>query len=437
MIVFYFIGWGLLMLFRFIISVDVKPGGLPLRVMDFVLQVYNAGNPVMALYQLRNQTVTTGTLGTLPFELLAKYSLFHGIVAILCLILAMIRLRRIYITQMYQGRIVKKPPKQLEFLYQPLWGKKKPGRHPQLGESDPLAWKERWFERHLRFSPLVQAVFVVGLAVLMTPGLIFAILSILAEIHGYNYAGYREAWSNYFRFLGAFLFALAMMGIAIRSAGSIGSEKDRQTWDTLLAAPLALRRIYWAKWRASLLTPRWFYLAWWVMMILAGSAFCIHPFSIPTAMLQAFFFACFAAALGLWCAAHSSTSLRAIIGTVLMLLLLTFVAAFVQFLTEDSMRQTYRPGRSYQRYHTQGFINAAPLIGIGFTLQSGFESGELWNDATLDEVNSQVGIVMWCGVCYGGLALLLYWRGYRTLARKCGRVDDAGQNTGRYFSQSL
>lgn len=433
MIVLYFVGWGLLVLFRFIIGVDVKSGGLPLRAMDFVLQVYNAGNPVIALYQMREQTRITGTLGTLPFELLAKYSLFHFGVAILCLALAMMRLRTVYIKQMYQGRIVKKPPEQLKFLYQPLWGKKKTGRHPQLDGRDPLAWKERWFERHLRFSPLVQALFTVGVGILITPGLIFAVISILAYSNGHSYAAYLEEWSRYFRFLGAFLFGLAMMGIAIRAAGSIGSEKDRQTWDTLLAAPLSLKAVYQAKWRASLMTPRWFYVTWLFMMMLAGITICIHPLSIPTAILQAIFFACFAASLGVWFAVRSSTGLRAIIGTILTLLVLTFAAVFLQVLTNDKFGiPTYRTSYDHPQ-QIYGFINAAPLIGVGFTLQSGFQVENIWSDHAFNEVDGHVALILCSGLIYGSLALLLYWQGYRTLARTCGRVD--GSQTSTQFSE--
>jgi hypothetical protein len=217
-----------------------------------------------------------------------------------------------------------------------------------------------------------------------------------------------------------------MMGIAIRSAGSIGSEKDRQTWDTLLAAPLSLKHVYQAKWWASLMTPRWFYFTWLFMMTLAGIAACIHPLSIPSAILQAITFACFGSSLGLWFAVRSSTGLRAIIGTVLTLLALTFVAVFVQVLADQYLGRQYRPGQRYNaRRQTPGFINAAPLIGIGFTLQSGFERDELWSRHTFEEVNGQVAVVLGCGLVYGGLALLLYWRGYKTLAHTSGRVDDS------------
>jgi hypothetical protein len=255
--------------------------------------------------------------------------------------------------------------------------------------------------------------------------LIFAVISILAYVKGHSYASYLEDWSRYFRFLGAFLFGLALMGIAIRAAGSIGSEKDRQTWDTLLAAPLSLKRVYRAKWWASVLTPRWFYFTWLFMMTLAGIAVCIHPLSIPTAILQAMFFACFAASLGLWFAVRSSTGLRAIIGTVLTLLVLTFVAVFVQTLTSDYFGpQTYRPGRRYNlHYQNYGFIHAAPLIGVGFTLESGFQAGELWTADTFEQINGQIGIVLWSGLVYGLAAWLLYRHGYQTLTRTCGRID--------------
>jgi hypothetical protein len=258
----------------------------------------------------------------------------------------------------------------------------------------------------------------------ITPGLIFAVISTLAYLNGHSYAAYLEDWSRYFRFLGAFLFGLAMMSMAIRAAGSIGSEKDRQTWETLLAAPLSLKRIYQAKWWASLMTPRWFYFTWLFMMTLAGIAACIHPLSIPAAILQATFFACFATSLGLWFAARSATGLRAIIGTVLTLLVLTFVMAFAQALADDIFgRPVFRPIRRYPPQPTNGFISAAPLIGIGFTLQSGFQIENVWSDDTFADVNSHVGTILWCGLIYGGLAWLLYWHGYKMLARTCGRVD--------------
>jgi hypothetical protein len=84
--------------------------------------------------------------------------------------------------------------------------------------------------------------------------------------------------------------------------------------------------------------------------------------------------------------------------------------------------QTYRTryGHPQQIY---GFINAAPLIGIGFTLQSGLQIENVWSDNAFHEVNGQVGAILWSGLIYGSFALFLYRHGYRTLARTCGRVD--------------
>lgn len=443
MMVLYFVGWALLFAFRGIMLADLPPTATPVVAMDKVLEVYNAGNPVVLLLQLRDHVTMTGSLGTKPFDLLGEYAIFHAVLSAICLLLAMVQLRRTYIRQLFVGRRKKIPSKRMAFLYKPVWGKGKSRRRPPVADRDPLSWKERWCERTIRFNPVIQAIFVVGMGLLLAPGVIGAVLAVIAMINGNGLIGGAEM-GPYYRFLGAFLFGLAMMGITIRAAGSIGTEKDRQTWDALLAAPLSLRAIYWSKWWASLMAPRWFYLTWIIMMTLAACTVTLHVLSIPAALVQAMMFAMFAASLGLWFAVRCQTGLRALIGSVLVLLTLSMITLYLhfQFAARPDIRlvasRSSRGGIIYERAPVEfEVITFAPLFGIGFTLQSGYSGNGFLNEKDLDYLDERVANVMGSAFLYGGLALILYWRGYRRLARSCGRVDSSGTQLARHSPPPL
>ena len=50
---------------------------------------------------------------------------------------------------------------------------------------------------------------------------------------------------------------LMLLSVAVRAAGSVSGERDRQTLDSLLTSPLEVTEILWGKWVGAILSPRW------------------------------------------------------------------------------------------------------------------------------------------------------------------------------------
>jgi ABC-type transport system involved in multi-copper enzyme maturation permease subunit len=145
---------------------------------------------------------------------LALATLAWGLIGVVCLGLAVWRLRPAYLRQL------------------DVAGRRKGGRapaRPAVGD-DALRWKEYEIEGLAifpRLRRLPRWLVEVGIA-LMTFGSSFTLGPVGAGL------------------LGLFIFSLVA---GIRSSGAISGERERQTWDLLLMSPLEPRDIVWGKFR--------------------------------------------------------------------------------------------------------------------------------------------------------------------------------------------
>src|SRR5439155_1104685 len=76
-----------------------------------------------------------------------------------------------------------------------------------------------------------------------------------------------------------------MLHVALHAAGSVSSERERQTMDSLLATPLRNRSILCAKWLGSICGPRrsWLFLGGiWAVGLFTGG---LHPLAIPCVVM--------------------------------------------------------------------------------------------------------------------------------------------------------
>lgn len=296
------------LLFSGILSLWCSFWGGPGGPIDWIV----AGNPFVALTKLSD----TGSSPTTPLDLLPdlvkEYAIFHGLVALVCLTGSALRLRGwrplagsgpVGTTgdpapvSRSRGPIAPLPPR------------------PAIGEA-PLFWKELHVDvavRWHRMSPLWQGV-----------GIVVAAGGFLALFWGMVLSA-RDGLLHEFTHLlargaGTPIACMMIVVVALRAAGSISNERDRQTLDTLLTIPVASRAIVFAKWAGSLLCVR---KAWWaigVLWVLAVVCRGMHPLAVPLCILAWAAFAAFGASLGVWFSLHCRTSLRAIFWTIVVLL---------------------------------------------------------------------------------------------------------------------
>src|SRR5262249_33236831 len=165
---------------------------------------------------------------------------------------------------------------------------------------------------------ILPSLWIVGLlcgTLLMIAQLVFFASSRDREILDYMTHGLTE----YIGYLATIVGCLAAVGAAIHSAGAFASERDRQTFDNLLATPLLNRDIVWDKWWGGFLSVR---KAWYCLIVIwAVGVFTrqIDPYSIPVLLFACPIYAAVGTSVGLWFSLVCRTTLRAMFWTVFVL----------------------------------------------------------------------------------------------------------------------
>ena len=269
-----------------------------------VLEAFNFGNIFIMLPKV-SQAARAGTLATEVPILLRSYGLFHGIAFAACTILAVLRLRRVALKQMY-GKARKSSVRTSLF-----------GR-PTVG-NQPMLWKEFFVEGGFRFNILAVVILVLLLIGTLLPGLIIVFNWLIDPEHGGGpmWRNMREEMNLYVRFAGAGVAFLLLLGVAVRASTSISSERDRQTFDALLTTPIDSSTMLWSKWLGSVLSFR---LGWaWLGLIYAMGLLTggLNLFAIPMLLASWVVFASVFAVIGLWYSMTCSSSMRATVLTLL------------------------------------------------------------------------------------------------------------------------
>ena len=101
----------------------------------------------------------------------------------------------------------------------------------------------------------------------------------------------------------------------MHAARSVGSERDRQTLDSLLTTQLRPAEIIGGKWWGSFLSGRWIFVWLVIHWCLGMLPFALYPLAIPLLMLETIVYAAFAASLGLYCSVRFATTRQAITAT--------------------------------------------------------------------------------------------------------------------------
>lgn len=267
-----------------------------------------AGNVFVQMSHVAEAMWRGGRLDQVLAEVLTKYAVFHGTVALACGTAAVLRLRSVALKQTY-GKAARVP------LLRRFIGR------PPVGDL-PMIWKEVFAEPGLRFHWGGRILLALLALASFTPA-----AWILAEhFSGAFFTGYVRPWDHlreemniWMRFVATTVGCLTLLGVAVRAAGSVSGERDRQTFETLLTTPLDSDAILFGKWLGSVLSLRWG-LVWlgliWLLGLATGG---VSPFALPLWSAGWLVYAAFLAGLGLWFSTVSRTTLRANIYTLLVI----------------------------------------------------------------------------------------------------------------------
>ena len=292
----------------------------PLTLEDVLLGI-RSGNPLFAM-----QTVMPrGNFNEdALFHALGNYAIFHGLLTVFCITASIVLLRRACLKE---PRVSRLPAKKLR-----SW-------RPTLGNW-PMIWKEVWL------GHLVKRRWLVGGGMILLVVLSFVPVGIM--VMDYYQARHRlqgrgfsprsgfsgtfygmDPWdelgeevNRWVRAVGMPVALLGLAGIAVRAATSVRSEHDKDTMTSLLLTPLSSEEILFGKWLGSIASMRWF--AVWLVLIWLVAVICngLSPFAVPLLAAACLFYAAAAASLGLYCSVVCKTSLRAILSTLFLGLLL-------------------------------------------------------------------------------------------------------------------
>jgi hypothetical protein len=257
----------------------------------------SSGNLLLVLGQFMDALFRGRNAIGAAWALVRDYALFHGILAVTCIVWATLRVRAVALRQAF-GRTRRVSAA---------------GRHrPAVGDNAML-WKELYIEGGLRFN--IPAAILVALLVVATflPALI--ILVNYMDYGGPWQTELRRAMNGWVRGVGTLAGCLMLLGVAIRASSSIGAERDKQTYDALLTSPLDSNAILFAKWLGSILSPRlawaWVGLIWFLGLVTGG----LHFLAVPLLVVAWLVYASFYAMLGLWFSMNSATTMRATVWT--------------------------------------------------------------------------------------------------------------------------
>jgi ABC-type transport system involved in multi-copper enzyme maturation permease subunit len=267
-----------------------------------LVEWFNAGNIGYAIYQL-DATRSTVLEQVLP-GVLRDYVIFHGLVGLVGLILAIWRLRAIALRE----QVLPATPRL----------RVSAGRFKQRGIGTfPLLWKEIFIEGGLRLNTLGRIV----TALLILGSFLPTAIALYFYFDGEIRTWWEKSWFSGSRFIN--IFQLRMMGtgvacllwlpVVVRAAGSISGERDRNTLDSLLTTRLSPAEIVFAKWVGAVLSVRWGWL-WlgliWVWGVVSGgmNALC-QPLLIVSWLVYAVLFA----GVGLYFSATARRTLRAVV----------------------------------------------------------------------------------------------------------------------------
>jgi ABC-type transport system involved in multi-copper enzyme maturation permease subunit len=263
---------------------------------------FSRGNVITGIEAV-SRAGRSGSLATLLPPLLGDYAVFYGIVSLVCIVWAVVRLRTIALRQQY-GRVQKL-----------RWYQRY--RAP-VGEL-PMLWKELNVEGSLRvnwvgwIAMMLLVILTVGIGLLLIGNFFW---QFLFNPNGFN-RDVAEGMNIWVRLTGTGVACLTLLGVAVRASTTIRSEIDRDTFDALITTPLSSDAILLSKFVGALFSVR---LGWlWLGAVLALGVLTggMHVVALPLFLGAWFVYACFFGMIGLWYSMVAKSMMRATVYTML------------------------------------------------------------------------------------------------------------------------
>lgn len=367
-----------------------------------------AGNPIFA-------TIQYFIFGTSVEAIAEKYAITYAVIILAFIGFSVLRLRAISLNQSY-GLAGGKKKKERQASKRPYCG------------TNPIFWKEVFVEgSHRKGWTTALGNIILAILVFMWPAIIFANTHFNDQFH---FTGFTLRNNDNFVFgatvwlrvgTGVLSF-LMMMGAAIRGAGVVTAEKDRDTWISLISTPLSSWEMLFGKWWGAVLSVRkfaWLMIAMWVFSMLIGA---VMPFMIlPTAVYLAMYIGVFGW-IGVLCSCTARNTLIASIRVMMAGIFLSggfwFVLACCCFLPMSIGRMSSRDGPEIVGV---SFLAMTPPFVMGWLPLNSFNRdamGPFHPDERphFGVVAVAIGFFIWAG--FGLIAALASMKSFRIQANR-------------------
>ncbi|MCS6978342.1 MAG: ABC transporter permease subunit [Gemmatales bacterium] len=440
----------------------------PLALVELGLWCLISGNPFHALYDLAVAISRPGggSYGSTLVAWLIRYAVFHGLIFLFFIGLAVLRVRSAYMQQACAAT--------------------KKTDHPSRGlasegcasvDSEPMVWKELVTDGGYRLGRVGKvlsglfAFLVLLLAVLMfilrianamnLYGFLetfaaFSIIVILPSIMGtlvlrgtwrigwiiictaiigiLLYAATivtdSPAWWNpkspridivpeLARVFLALYAALIWLVTAIRASYSINIEREKQTLDSLLATLLTEREIIYGKWLGSMAYARWLVgilLIVWFFDVCSG---VLHPLGLLASAAAFIIFLGLFTSIGLFC----GTIVRSSLGAGLLTTLVTlFVLGGHYFITGPLLIVFTANAGPSGDYIIMPFLSITPTLVMVFAHLNGWELDLSGPQPVADGRLYMAACCIGATLLWAVVAYLLYESAIERFRTRCGRI---------------
>jgi ABC-type transport system involved in multi-copper enzyme maturation permease subunit len=190
----------------------------------------------------------------------------------------------------------------------------------------PVLWKEMHLARSSLVARLFLSIVVAAVVAWLGIGATIKAVPAFQEVAAVGYGSTsptvaRDELNVLLRYTLVPLSIVWAIGLAVNTATSITTEKERQTWSNLIATPLSGAEIVGQKLLGAFWRTRWIGLLFFILMGLGVTAGAIHPLAGAVSAIQTGLFLFFVAGLGTRLSFASKSSLHALAWTTVLLFL--------------------------------------------------------------------------------------------------------------------
>lgn len=273
------------------------------------LRAFAGGNPVWVVIRLeaqgRGAGGPAGLAGTVA-DLFREFATFWGVATVLAIGTAVWRVRAVALAQSYGP--VKAPRKARGRAAR---------RHPAIG-ANPVFWREVFVETGVRGGWLWRVISVViGILICIPVGMI--VYEVFIDRSPWRtQMNWSETWNQFtaemnvwVRVVTGAVTTLMLFAAAVRGAGAVSGEKDRDTWVSLISAPLSADQILWGKWWGCVLGLRRGYAVLVAVWSIGLSIGAVHPATLPLEIAIVAVLVSTFTWVGLFCSMRAKNSLNA------------------------------------------------------------------------------------------------------------------------------